>query len=246
ATVGGEILRDQADLAGALLDELMDLLYDRVHGATALRPPELRDDAEGARTVTALGDLDERLVPATAQAPRSRVIVEIGTLAERRDGVAFRSAAEHLREPEHVGGAEEVIDLGQLRREIFGVALAQAARDDEPALAIAATLHFRQLQDRVHRLDLGGFDEATGVDDEHVGVLGRVDELVAFALHDAQHDLRIHLVLGTTEGHEKDLLTGRGGRHGSHDGTRRFATSARRAPPRGDPGPPEPHAHAAR
>ena len=55
--VGGQVLRDQVDLDGAARDEIAHLAHDRLGGARALRAAQLRDDAERARAIAALGDL---------------------------------------------------------------------------------------------------------------------------------------------------------------------------------------------
>ncbi len=67
-------------------------------------------------------------------------------------------------------GAEEVIDLGQVLREAFAVALHEAAGDDE-RLALAGLLVLGELENVVDGLLLGGFEEGAGVDDDDLGVL---------------------------------------------------------------------------
>ena len=70
-------------------------------------------------------------------------------------------------------------------------------------------LVLRHLEDRVDALFLGRVDERAGVDDDDVGVVGRVDQRVAGGLDLAEHQLGVDLVLRTTERHEVDALTQR-------------------------------------
>jgi hypothetical protein len=123
---------------------------------------------------------------------------------------ALGVARQHLAELQHVARAEQVIDLGQLVRELVRMTLTQATGHDE-LLAAAFFLVACQIEDRVDRLLARRVDEAAGVDDDDLGVTRVVDVLVAFALGHPQHDLGVDPVLRTAEAHEMD---------GAHEGIR--------------------------
>ena len=150
-----------------------------------------RADADARRVVIVdvrgrLGDLDDRQASCAASAPPAR-------------------ALEHLRDRLEVRRAEDVIDLGDVLGELVGVALREAAGDDE--LLRPGLLVLRHLEDGVDALFLGGVDERAGVDDDDVGALGRVDQRVAGGLDLAEHQLGVDLVLRTAERHEVDALS---------------------------------------
>ena len=152
------------------------LAHDGLGRAAALRAAQLGDDAEGAGAIAALGDLDVGGVRRHRGAARRDVVVE----EARRlgDADARGRAADRVGDGADLVGAEEVVDLGHLVGQLARVALREAARDDQ-ALAAAGLLVARHLEDRVDRLLLGLADEAAGVDDDDLGVLGRGDDLVA-------------------------------------------------------------------
>ena len=79
------------------------------------------------------------------------------------------------------------------------------------SLPCPAFLCSRHLEDRVDALLFGRVDERARVDDDDVGVLGRVDQRVAGGLDLAEHQLGVDLVLRTTERDEVDALAGGSG-----------------------------------
>ena len=113
--------------------------------------------------------------------------------AEPRD-----RSRDRLRDRADLVGADELVDLGHLGRQLLRVALRQAAGDDQP-LARPRLLVAGHLQDRVDRLLLRLADEAAGVDDDDVGGLGRGDQAVARVGGVAEHDLGVDAVLRTAE-----------------------------------------------
>jgi hypothetical protein len=78
------------------------------------------------------------------------------------------------------------------------VALGEAAAGHQPHPGIAL-LQPAQLEQGVDRLLGGGLDEAAGVHDDRVGLLGRPDGHVAATLHQALEVAAVHLVLGAAE-----------------------------------------------
>src|SRR5690606_20170405 len=135
--VAGEILRDQVDLEDALGGERARLGDDVVDRAAALRAPELRDDAERAGAIAALGDLDVGAAAGADPDPRRVVIVDVRRrlgdadhgerapgpprLARRRApgrrGRGRGRGRDRLGEGLEVVRAEDVIDLGDVLRE---------------------------------------------------------------------------------------------------------------------------------
>src|SRR5207302_2533432 len=93
--------------------------------------------------------------------------------------------------------------------ELFRVPLGEATGDDE-LLAAAGILVLRRRQDRVHRLLLGGIDEAAGVHEDDGGGVRVLDDRVPLRLEDPQHHLGIDEVLRAAQGHDVD-----GTAHGS-------------------------------
>ena len=85
-----------------------------------------------------------RVVRADAHARRVVIVDVLGRLADLDDAAASCACRrfagrwrEHLRDRLEVGRAEDVIDLGDVLRELVGVALREAAGDDQLALASA-------------------------------------------------------------------------------------------------------------
>ena len=98
---------------------------------------------------------------------------------------------------------EDVIDLGHLGRDLARVALREAPRDDE-LLEATALLEARHLEDRVDALFLRLTDEAARVDDDHLRLVGLVDDGVTARSRDPEHDLAVDAVLGAAEADEMD------------------------------------------
>ena len=83
----------------------------------------------------------------------------------------------------------------------FLLPLGQAAGDDHAA-ELALALELEHLVDRGERLVPGRLDEAAGVDDDEVGALRLVDQLVAVELQQAEHPLAVDEVLRAAEADE--------------------------------------------
>ena len=103
-----------------------------------------------------------------------------------------------------LGGAEDGVDLGDLRQDLAAVALGETAGDDEGARP-ARLLDARELEDGIDRLLAGPVDEGAGVDDEALRRPGGVRELMAGLTEHALHELGVDLVLRTAEGGEVDF-----------------------------------------
>ena len=106
-----------------------------------------------------------------------------------------------------------MIDLGDLLRDLVGVALREAAGHHE--LLRAAVLVLRHLEDGVDALLLGRIDERARVHDDHVGVARLGRDLVPRLLGEPQHHLAIDEVLGAAERNQTDLQNNLFTRHGA-------------------------------
>ena len=202
APVGGQVLRDQGELDRTLRREARGLGDEVVHRTALVPATDLRDDAEAAGVVAAFRDLEIGRPPgARPDAGRHAVRGQHVLRAAVDDGRVRERRLDRVGDPEEVSGANEHVDLGQRLLQVVGVALREAAGHDEPPSG-PRRLHGGEVEDRVDRLLLGGPDEGAGVDDEHVGGVGVEHHLVAAARQHAEHDLAVHLVLRTAEGHE--------------------------------------------
>ena len=76
-TVAGGVLADEGDLPDAAGDELLGFGDDRLEAAGAELAAQVGDDAEGARVVAALGDLDVSRGSGGGEDPWGLFIVEI-------------------------------------------------------------------------------------------------------------------------------------------------------------------------
>lgn len=94
-------------------------------------------------------------------------VFQVAEARVRLHDVRARGAGAHdLRDLVRFADAKEGVHLRQLRRELLGIALGEAPRDDERLAVLLFVL--RHLQDRVDGLLLGGLDEAAGIDDDGV------------------------------------------------------------------------------
>jgi hypothetical protein len=100
-------------------------------------------------------------------------------------------------EPQHRVG------LGQRLGEVLAVALGQAAHRDD-RLRRTPGLEVGGLEQRVHRVLLGGLDEPTGVHDHGLGLGGVVDQAEPAELQPAGQLLGVDLVAGAAEGDQRD------------------------------------------
>ena len=189
--IGRGVLADDQQLLGARGDQLLGLAQDRVGAAADEVAAQVRDDAEGAAVVAALGDLQiavvarRQLEPGLGHQVDERVRDRRRGLVDRGDDFLILLRAgdrEHVRE----AGAD---DVGFL---------AHAAGDDD-----AAVLGDR-FADRLEALFLGAVEEAAGVDQHHVGagIIGR--HVVAVGAQLGHDPLAVDQGLGTAERDQPD------------------------------------------
>ena len=208
--VVGRILGDDDQLAHAGRGELPGFGFELLHRNRDVRPADERNGAVAALPVAALRDLQVGVVPGRRQQ----------TLGLQR-GI--------LRGPQGVddalpgAGAEVVVHLGNFGAQLVGIALREAA-DDEQMFDLSGALGRCGAQDHFDRLLLGVADEAAGVDDHGLGVRAVAVENDGIARGgQAGHQvLGIHGVLRTAEGDDVNL-SHRRRVHGRIRGGRRCA-----------------------
>ena len=198
--VAGGVLADQVDFADALLEEAGGLGDDGFEAPAAEGAAILGDHAEGAGMIAALGDLHVGEVARGGENARGEVVIEVGLQGV---GIRFQPFADGDDAFQFVG-ADEGVDFGQFLADIAAVAFDQAAGDDQFAGA-ADFLVLGHLEDGVDRFLLGGVNEAAGVDDEYVGLIGMGGEFVAFGDELPHHDFTIDEVFGTAQTDETDF-----------------------------------------
>ena len=194
--VGAGVLRDDEDLLDARLHETLGLAQHVAGRAADEIAAQLRDDAERAAVVAALGNLQVGVVPGRELDALRRHEVEIRVVRRRRRRVHGRDDALVGLRPgdrEHVG--EALADLAGLR--------AHAAGDDD--LAVLG----HRLADGAERFRLGAVEEAAGVDDDEIGAGMRLGQLVALGAELRDDALGIDEGLRAAERHEGDLGSGR-------------------------------------
>ncbi len=150
--------------------EPVDLRHDVGQRAAPVAPPELRDRAERATHVAALGDLHVGVRHAAGEQPRGLRVVEVAGRRRAHPRLPPVGLVHELHDAVQLRGPEDRVDLRNLRADLAAVPLGEAARHDErprpPAL-----LELRELEDRVDRLLARPVDEGAGVDHEAVGGL---------------------------------------------------------------------------
>ena len=117
-----------------------------------------------------------------------------------------RSQPRRLQDRLQLARADDRIDLGDVPADLVAVSLHQASGNDQPLrLTAMLELVLHHLEDGIHRLLLGGIDEATGVDDEDLSVLGARGQLTAGAVEQPHHHLGVNQVLRAAQRYESDL-----------------------------------------
>ncbi len=191
-----------------MLEQARSFGDHRFKAPAAERAAILRDDAEAARVVAALGNLDVSEVARRGEHARRKVVVEIGDRG-RSAGTVFRAFAQcgafaQCNDALELVGTHQRIHFRHLLADIAAVAFHQAAGDNQLSRA-AGFLVLRHLQNGVDGFLLGGVDEAAGVHHQHVGVAGMGRQLVAASHEGAHHDFAIDEIFGTAQTDKTDF-----------------------------------------
>jgi hypothetical protein len=121
--------------------------------------------------------------------------------------LAGQHAVEAGRDVGVVVEAEHRLGLGQALGEFLAVPLGHATRGHHLGAGVGRG------QQGLDRVLLGLLDEATGVDDHHVGPVGIRADLPSAGIQAGGQLLGVHLVPGTAEGQKGDTTRSRGYRH---------------------------------
>jgi hypothetical protein len=103
-----------------------------------------------------------------------------------------------------LAGADDGVHLGNLLANLLAEALDQASGDHQ-SLRAAEFLVLGHFQNGIHRFLLRRFDEAAGIDHQHVGLAGARRQLVAVTRQNAHHHLAVDEVFGASQAEEPDL-----------------------------------------
>ena len=109
--------------------------------------------------------------------------------------------------------------LGNILLDLIPIPLHQASGDHNP-LGLAAGLVLHHLQNRVHRLLLGGVDKAARIDDNNLGVFRVRRQLRTVVVQHPHHHFGVDKILGAAERDEAHLRFSGGGNDGFENGIR--------------------------
>ncbi len=203
------VLRDEDQLAHAGRRERARLGEDRLLAARAEAAAQLRDDAERARMIAAFGDLQVRGGRRRRDEPRQKVVLGLRFEIEPYRPLARARVVEQLDDRGVRAGADDAVDLGNQRLQLFAEALRETAGDDE-LLTRALALGMRE--DRLGRLRLRRIDERTGVDDDRVRLIGLRDQRPAGCAELGDHHFGVDQVLRAAKRDKGDRALARRGR----------------------------------
>ena len=99
--------------------------------------------------------------------------------------------------------AEDGVDAGGFVEEVFAHSLCQAAGDDD-FLHFALLFLFDGVLYDVEGFRFGGCDEAAGIDDDDIGIIGVLCYTEAGLGDEGEHPFAVHHIFGTAEGDEAD------------------------------------------
>ena len=202
--IAAGVLRDDDQFLHAVLGERLGLGDQLLHLPAAVMAAQLRNDAERAIVVTALGDLEigillrrrqdaARLVQRGADVVEALIFLPVQDLLRRVDNVVIRARAEHT------------VDLRHLVHDLLLIALGQTAGDEN--LPDTALLFERAHgQNVVDGLFLGRIDETAGVDDHQLHPIGVRQNFISGLPQQIEHLLGVDLIFGTTERDHADRM----------------------------------------
>ena len=171
--VGVDVLAEQRDLDGAVVDEQADLVQDVAGATVLLLAAEARHDAEGAGVVAADRDRHPAAVDRVALGGQ-RAREDLERLEDLEFGLAVVARAlEQARQRPHVVRAEDDVDPRRLVEDGVLVHLREAAADGD-LHAVVLVLAGLQVPERAVQLAGGVVADGAGVDDDDVGVFAEL------------------------------------------------------------------------
>ena len=192
--VGAGVLADDQQFLRPRGDQLLRLAQHRVDPPAGELAAQLRDDAEGAGVVAALGNLE------VAVMARGQLDVGQGWGTRSTNGPCVGGAASCTASTTSSYWCAPVIarTCGKRARIVVRL-LAHAAGDDHPAVL------GNRLADRLEAFLLGAVEEAAGVDQHDVGAGVVGAHRIAVGAQPGQDALGIDQRLGTAEADHADF-----------------------------------------
>src|SRR5262249_39483369 len=192
--VASGVLADEVNLADPLLEQARCLRDHRLEAAAAEFAAILRDHAESARMIAAFRNFDVGEMAGPSRCARRLLVVGVGLGRVRGSLYAFAECDHAIK----LVGADERIALRNLLGDVAAIPPHQAARHNQ-LLCTADLLVLGHFENGVDRFYLRGIDEAAGVHDQYIGLVGMRRQLVAFGYKLAHHHFTINEVLGTAK-----------------------------------------------
>ena len=196
-TVAGGVLRDEVQLFGTVGSQFFCFLDDFLHRTTAEAAANQRNGTEGAAVVAAFCDFQINGIVWCGQhavAAQSKLLF----FAVFCHFFAVQRAADSVRDVEVAADAQHNVSFRDLAHQFVAVALCQTAGDNDH-FHLTAAFHFAEFQNAFDGFSFGVFNEAAGVDDDHVALRRIGADLKAIMDDQRQQTLGIHLVLGTAQ-----------------------------------------------
>ena len=191
-TPDARVLADQHDLAHTAGNQVAHLGDDALGIARMIAAADIRDHAEAAEAVAAIGDLD---VGNSALD---------GALDLRNIGGDLALDTQHVIDDRHdavfLVGLHKGSDLGQLVRQVIAIARRHAAAHDDGARTNAVLNLVGELERGLDALGRCGGEERTCIDDGDIGILRVECLLVARGGQKRTHAVGVNLVLSAPEG----------------------------------------------
>ena len=190
--IGAGILRDHEKLFRPARHQSLGLIEDRCQRAGGEVAANLRDDAERAAVVAALGNLQVRIVP--RRQPQALLGEQVDELVRHRREVLVHFGDDRLilMRPRHCEdawvrpGDQVFLDT-------------KTARDDDAAIGAD------RLADGLEALLLGAVEETAGIDQHHVRALVVARELIALRTQGRHDALGVDEGLWAAEADKADL-----------------------------------------
>ena len=206
--IGVDVLPQQRELAHAAVGQAARLGLDVGDGARELRAPRIGHDAERAELVATLLHRQKR-----RHRPRPGALGQAGELVllgkpRLDDAVAGAGARNQLAQPMIALRPHHQVDRRRASQDLGTLGLGDAARNrDDRALARPRPLRLHLADAPQVGIDLLGrlLADMAGVEDDDVGVLGRIRHGEAVASQQLGHALGVVDVHLATERLDEDL-----------------------------------------
>lgn len=160
--IGGHILGNEHEFAAALSQTVPGVVQYFLLRPAAEGAPDGGDGAEPAAVIASFGDLQIGIPRGRGQQPGP----DIRQLPTQQ----LANAAAQLAMP---GDLQEKVHLGQFPGQILSIPGDEAARDHQQGFGVSPGQGLGCVQDDLQRFAHGRLDESAGIDQDHLGLLGR-------------------------------------------------------------------------